>query len=351
GYESSPEETTDANSNGTNNIPTGDESDNGPLYKVELTYRNINTKKCYALGLIKTLELETICKGLGLSLFKRDGSPQALGAVNYANDVEWICQISMGTPQQSFLVALDTASADLWVPCIDCENCQNKRLFDYSQSSTYQENDDNFSITYMDGSSSNGWMEMDTLQVGYMSIQNQQFAMIYSISSAFQNDVIDGIIGFGMFKFLFITPFTNMYNQGLIPQQIFSVQLRPARNKTTYGGIFIFGGIDSRLYQGPITYTPVTYKLFWQIGIDAVEYNGKSVTKSSSSQKQQAIVDTATALLILGTSVVKTLHQKLKGKYDSSSNTWKVPCNLKNNVKVSIRINGVSLQINCKFTM
>ncbi|CAG8517700.1 16685_t:CDS:2, partial [Racocetra persica] len=167
-YESSPEETTDVNSNDTNNIPTGDESDNGPLYKVELTYR---------------IEL-------------------------------------------------------------------------------------------------------------YPGTQ---------------------------------TPFTNMYNQGLIPQQIFSVQLRPARNKTTYGGIFIFGGIDSRLYQGPITYTPVTYKFFWQIGIDAVEYNGKSVTKSSNSQKQQAIEN-----MIL------------------SSNTWQVPCNLKNNVEVSIKINGVSLPINYK---
>ncbi|CAG8666826.1 16074_t:CDS:2, partial [Dentiscutata heterogama] len=142
------------------------------------------------------------------------------------------------------------------------------------------------------------------------------------------------------------TPFTNMYNQGLIPQQIFSVQLRPARNKTNYGGIFVFGGIDSNLYTGSITYTPVTYKYFWQIGIDAVEYNGKAVTSSLKGRKQQCIVDTATALLILGTNVAKTLHTSMNGKYDSSSQRWQVPCNLNSSTKVSIRINGVSLPIN-----
>ncbi|CAG8666073.1 8036_t:CDS:2, partial [Racocetra fulgida] len=280
------------------------------LYQVELTYRNISTKYCYALALIKTQILENIISeltditsdlGLDNLLSKRAGSSQALGAVNYANDVEWISQISMGTPQQSFLVVLDTGSADLWIPCIDCYNCKNKRLFDYYSSSTIQYNDDNFYITYADNSSSRGWMETDTLQVGYMTIQDQQFAMVYDMSKAFQTDVIDGYDSLSVYPGT-KTPFTNMYNQGLIPREIFSVQLRPARNKTTYGGIFIFGGIDSRLYTGSITYTPVTYQHFWQVGIDAVLYNGNNVF-TSSRNKQQVIIDTATALLIVGTNV------------------------------------------------
>ncbi|CAG8503739.1 8099_t:CDS:2 [Racocetra persica] len=332
------------------------------LYQVDLTYRNISTKYCYALALIKTQLLDNIISGLTSSitditsdlginnlLSKRAGSSQAIGAVNYANDVEWISQISMGTPQQSSLVVLDTGSADLWIPCIDCYNCKNKRLYDYTQSSTIQYNGDDFSITYADGSSSKGWMEMDTLQVGYMTIQDQQFAMVYDMSKAFQTDVIDGVVGCGYDSLSVYsgtqTPLTNMYNQGLIPQRIFSVQLRPARNKTTYGGIFIFGGIDSRLYTGSITYTPVTYKYFWQIGIDAVLYNGNNVF-TSSRNKQQVIIDTATALLIVGTNVARTLHSNMRGKYDSSSQTWQVPCNLNSNVQVSIKINGVTLQIN-----
>ncbi|KAF0434569.1 peptidase A1 [Gigaspora margarita] len=344
--ENSLKEIPELKNNYTNNVPTTDKrATNSNLFHVELTHRSIDTKRCYASALIKHALRFRSNKGLS----KRVSKPQALGAVNYANDVEWICQISLGTPQQSFLVALDTASSDLWVPCIDCYNCNNKRLFNYSKSSTIQYNDDDFSITYADGSGSNGWIEQDTLQVGYMTIKSQIFAIIYDISSAFQSDVIDGVLGLGYDSLSVYpgtqTPFTNMIKQGLIPQQIFSVQLRPARNKTAYGGIFVFGGIDTSLYKGSITYTPVTLKSFWQIGLDAVEYNGKAITTTSKS-KQQAIVDTATALLILGTNVVTTLHTNIKGKYDTASKTWQVPCNLNSNVKVSIRINGVSFAIN-----
>ncbi|CAG8737352.1 4048_t:CDS:2, partial [Dentiscutata erythropus] len=275
---------------------------------------------------------------------------QEIGAINYANDVEWISQISLGTPLQSFLVAFDTGSADLWVPCVYCDNCNNKRLYDDTRSSTIKYDDNDFSITYADGSCSYGWIELDTLQVGSMSIKSQTFAIIYSISSAFQSDVIDGVVGLGYDSLSVYpgtkTPLTNMINQRLIPKKIFSVQLRPARNKTSYGGIFVFGGLDTTLYKGSITYAPVTVKNFWQIGIDAVLYNGKATFTSPRNSKQQAIVDTGTALLIMGKSVVTTLHSSMKGKYDSSSQTWQVPCNLNSNVQISIQINGVQLPIN-----
>ncbi|CAG8553787.1 3235_t:CDS:2, partial [Dentiscutata heterogama] len=307
-----------------------------------LSYRNISTKKCYASALNK--------HRLRLNNSNKRATIQEIGAVDYANDVEWISQISLGTPPQSFLIAFDTASADLWVPCIYCDNCDNKRLYDDTQSSTIQYDYDDFSITYADGSSSNGWIQLDTLQIGSMSIESQMFAMIYDISSAFQHDVIDGIVGLGYDSLSVYpgttTPLTNMINQRLIPKKIFSVQLRPSRSKTSYGGIFVFGGIDSTLYKGSITYAPVTVKNFWQIGIGAVLYNGKATFTSPKNSKQQAIVDTGTALLILGKSVVTTLHSNMKGKYDSSSQTWQVPCNLNSNVQISIQINGVTLPIN-----
>ncbi|CAG8805691.1 12035_t:CDS:2, partial [Gigaspora rosea] len=164
-------------------------STNGPatdeLLRVELTYRQIDTRLCYALAMVKytarllQLGIDNVVGTVGntvgtvgntvgntvsslgktLGLSKR-ASNQYLGAINYANDVEWISQISMGTPPQSFLVVLDTASSDLWIPCIDCSDCSNKRLFDYTESSTIQYDNSDFSITYADGSRSRGWEEL-----------------------------------------------------------------------------------------------------------------------------------------------------------------------------------------------
>jgi hypothetical protein len=49
---------------------------------------------------------------------------------------------------------------------------------------------------------------------------------------------------------------------------------------------------------------------------------------------------------VLGTSVVKSIHDKLKGNFDSKTKTWQVPCNLSKSNKLSIRINKVPFFVN-----
>ncbi|CAG8623406.1 15065_t:CDS:2, partial [Acaulospora morrowiae] len=277
------------------------------------------------------------------------GQIQAIGVIGIANDVEWVAQISLGSTQQPFLIDIDTGSADLWVPSVNCVDCGNHRMFNPQGSSTYVALDIPFQIQYADGGGSQGLVEQDTLQVGYMSVKNQRFAMITSMSYQFVVDVVDGVMGLGYDSLSMIsgtaTPLTNMVNQGLIPHAIFSLQLRPARIQSSYGGEYVFGGVDSTLFTGPITYTSVTRQLYWQIAIDSVELNGLIVGGS----KQQVIVDSGSALMILGTSVVNTIIKKVGGMYDSVTGTWQVPCNLANQTnppKIAIRINKVAWIIN-----
>ncbi|CAG8489410.1 7006_t:CDS:2 [Acaulospora colombiana] len=274
---------------------------------------------------------------------------QAIGVVDVMEDVEWVAQISIGTPQQPFLVNIDTGSSDFWVPAVNCRSCGNHRKFNPQQSSTFVAIGSPFNIQYSDGSNSHGMVEQDTLQVGYMSIAKQRFSMISNMSPQFVADVVDGIMGLGYDSLSMVpgsvTPLTNMLNQGLIPHAIFSVQLRADRVNSSYGGKFIFGGMDTTLFTGPITYTAVTRQLYWQITIDGVEVNGKIIGGTS----QQVILDSGTALMILGTSVVSAIINKVGGKYDSNTGTWQVPCGMasgKNSVQVAIRINNVAWVIN-----
>ncbi|CAG8452823.1 853_t:CDS:2 [Acaulospora morrowiae] len=249
---------------------------------------------------------------------------QAIGLIGLTNDVEWVAQIAVGTPPQPFLISIDTASADLWIPSTKCTRCGKSRLFDPKKSSTFTAINSRFQIQYADGSSSTGLVEQ------------------------FMVDVIDGIMGLGYDSLAAAagtsTPLSNMLNQGLIPRAVFSVQLRPARIQSSYGGEFTFGGVDTSLFTGPITYTSVTQQLYWQISIDGVEMNEQVISGS-----QQVIVDTGTSLMVLGTDVVNNIIRKVKGRYDSSTGTWQVPCNIasgSNAVKIAIRINGVAWTIN-----
>jgi len=271
------------------------------------------------------------------------------GVVNLYNDNEWVGQIDLGTPGQSFLVNFDTGSADLWVPSVACgEICKAHSRYNSFKSSTFRYVGSRFQIRYADGSTSQGNNNKDTLTIGNLKIPSQDFASVRTTSAALSEDLIDGIFGLGYDALSMVqgtvTPFTNMIRNKLIPRAIFSIQLRPARLGSRLGGIIIFGGIDPNLYLGNIVYTPVTKKLFWQIAIDSINLAGKSL----GGVKQQVIVDSGATMLIVGTQVAQAIHSKLGGNFDPKSGYWTLPCDAvrNQNNKLVIKIGGASFSIN-----
>ncbi|CAJ0847773.1 3341_t:CDS:2 [Entrophospora sp. SA101] len=283
-------------------------------------------------------------------------SPQAVGVVNFLNDNEWIGQISLGTPPQPFLINFDTGSADLWIPSSECgDECKSHRRFEEEKSSTFTPIGKKFKISYGDGSSSSGFINKDNLKIGAKVIKNQVFASVEDVSEILANDVIDGILGLGYEALSMVrgidTPFTSMVKQKLLPRGIFSVQLRPKRAiKGPLGGVFIFGGVDPKLFFNPITFTRVTRKLFWQIAINGIMADGVIV----GGKSQQCIVDTGTTLLVIGNKEAKAIHNRVGGRFDKRTKTWQVPCDLatskkKRPLKIVIVINKTPFSIDRKF--
>lgn len=85
-----------------------------------------------------------------------------------------------------------------------------------------------------------------------MSIKNQVFAEATSISSNFDDQKYDGILGLG-YKSIAqdgVTPVLyNMYSQGLIPAPVFSFYLNRDES-AAFGGEVVFGGSDPNYYSG-----------------------------------------------------------------------------------------------------
>nr|XP_014099872.1 lysosomal aspartic protease-like [Bactrocera oleae] len=219
---------------------------------------------------------------------------------NYLN-MEYYGNITIGTPPQEFLVLFDTGSSNLWVPSSSCSTsnvaCQNHNKYNSSASSTYVANGESFSIQYGSGSLS-GFLSQDTVSVAGLTIRNQVFAeAMQEPGNIFVNTGYDGLMGMAfqqMSSGNVVPPFYNMWSQGLISQNLFSFYLARA-GTSSQGGEMILGGSDSSLYQGSLTYVPISEQGYWQFAMDGGSIGGLVLCDGGC----QAIADTGTSLIVV----------------------------------------------------
>ncbi|CAF2429997.1 unnamed protein product [Rotaria sp. Silwood2] len=193
----------------------------------------------------------------------------------------WIGLISIGIPGKTFIVNFDTGSTDFWVPSIQClSTCGN------------------------------------------LSVLNQAFAQANNISG-FSSSTFDGVLGLAYPSLG--TPgqipiFYNMWQQGLIPNPIFSFYFNP--NPNAYpGGELIFGGADLTRYLGSITYVDVIILAYWEFMMNSVQTNGKTICSNC-----RAILDTGTTLIVGPSNQIALLNYVIGGTYEPETGLYAVDC-------------------------
>lgn len=214
----------------------------------------------------------------------------------------------------------DTGSSDLWVPSSSCSACGSHPEFDSSASTTYVASSTVFDITYGSGSVS-GIQAYDTVTIGDLSVTDQEFALVSTVFNGYSSGKFDGLLGLG-YEILSVnqatTPLDNMYNEGLISDKVFAFKLG---NSDGEDGELLFGGIDSSLYTGDITYVPVVEQAYWEISLDGVSVDG---TTYGSSTK--AIVDSGTSLLTGPTSTVSKIASTLGAVEIGNTGYYELEC-------------------------
>ncbi|VDN22939.1 unnamed protein product [Gongylonema pulchrum] len=122
------------------------------------------------------------------------------------DDLEYLGNITIGTPPQYFQIVLDTGSSNLWIPSASCTSlsCTVHNQFNETASSTYANNGTSWYIGYLDGSGADGVLGTDIVRL----------------------DPADGILGLG-FTSLAINhvspPLINAIQQKLLQEPIFTV--------------------------------------------------------------------------------------------------------------------------------
>ncbi|XP_029378590.1 gastricsin [Echeneis naucrates] len=263
---------------------------------------------------------------------------------NYADNT-YFGAITVGTPPQSFQVLFDTGSSNLWVDSIYCntEACNTHKKFNPQQSSTFRGTGQTFYLPYGAGSL-NGVFGYDTVAVGGFVINNQEVGL--STNEPGENFVVaqfDGILGLAYPSISVggATPvMDNMISLNLLDADMFAFYLSGGGQQ---GSVLSFGGVDNSLFQGEISWTPVTSQSYWEIGVEGFRINSQET--GWCSQGCRAIVDTGTSMLTVPHQFLGDIMQAI-GAQEKQYGGFSVDCSQVGNLPtLTFVISGVSFPL------
>ncbi|KAI1502493.1 mitochondrial elongation factor g 1-like protein [Biscogniauxia marginata] len=294
---------------------------------------------------------------------RADGAPKlsrrADGTVeevitNEKNRGGYFASCSVGTPAQNLTLQLDTGSSDIWVPSSSANVCASESIdssgtqgcslgsYDPDSSQTFQivgEND--FSISYVDGSHSEGDYITETFQIGDASIENMTMGLGLDTSIPY------GLVGVGYALNEAIVAASGrassaydnlpvqMREQGLINSNAYSLWLNDLDAST---GNILFGGIDTDKYQGELTRIDIyqdsrsqafTSFLVAMTSLAAYSSSG-SDTLSSSEFPIPVVLDSGTTFSYLPNDLAQQVWREVGAGYNSQFGVAVLPCEMEN---------------------
>ncbi|EJF64945.1 acid protease [Dichomitus squalens LYAD-421 SS1] len=218
-------------------------------------------------------------------------------------------------------LALDTASADLWVVSSNCTTSQcNLPKYPLAfQSPTFVSVNSNttaFGVSYADGTGAAGFIARESVSIGNLTVPTQAFGLAGTSNVTFKDDV-SGVLGLGFPRLSDIsgtisnaTPFfASLAQNGSLDYPVFGLSL--TRDTS---GTLTFGAIDGSIVANRslvelnevVPFAPFGSQgnsssyLQWAIVLDGISVNGTSLTPEPTYPVQTmnntiALIDVGTA--------------------------------------------------------
>lgn len=242
---------------------------------------------------------------------------------NY-DDAQYFGTVGIGSPPQYFKLVFDTGSSNLWVPSYSCTTlaCFVHNTYKSSSSSTYVKNGTLFNITYGSGGVE-GFTSQDTVTWGTYAIPKTLFAEITNLQGVgFIAGKFDGILGMAWPSIAvnnIVPPFQNLFNQGSIVANQFSVYLSKIAGSA--GSVLVLGGTQSGLAKTAFSYVPLISQTYWMVNLGGIDIGTSKIPFSGL----QAIIDTGTSLIVANSEIIDYIKLKIGIVNTDCSNLAQLP--------------------------
>jgi len=258
------------------------------------------------------------------------------------SDITYTVNVSIGTPPQYFVVAVDTTWSSFWVPDVnfhpsgsDCAGgvCYDLDHFDPTKSSTYYSPGPIFTPPAGDspiiGNIGFDYVGLGDAQLGQVRVPNGTVGMITELHNQYQLEY-DGLLGLG----LYVDPntpevkpvFKSAVDAGVVDQPVFSIWLQNTGEAAAggNGGQITFGSVDDEHCSSDILYTPTNDDNYWRFAIDGVAVNDLKTLHAWN-----AISDSGSQINYVPIGVLDDLTRSTNATYDFDTGLYRVDCTAK----------------------
>ncbi|WVQ62327.1 uncharacterized protein L199_000466 [Kwoniella botswanensis] len=282
---------------------------------------------------------------------KNSDSELIQGGLDYiieANDIGYLSEIQIGTPAQTFLMIMDTGSADTWVPSTSCgvANCGDHTALGADNSDTFQASQTQFQVTYGSGAVA-GVLAADSMTIAGMTVVNHVMGVTLQESVQFSasNVPFDGLVGLALGKLSnqgVQTPLESLASTGLIKNPILGIALGRL-NDGENNGELVFGQANTAKLDATTTQTlqVTSQEGFWQVDMAAVTIDGTNAVTG-----RQAILDTGTSLMIAPPADAAAFHAQINGAADVGGGMFSIPCTI--DQEITMTFGNVAFQIDVR---
>ncbi|KAF9226999.1 acid protease [Gyrodon lividus] len=262
---------------------------------------------------------------------KRNSGGLPLASLSDAD--RWFGTISIGTPPRNFAVLFDTGSSDLVLPGVDCDDsCSGHTLYDPEASLTSADLGKPFGAHFLGGHSVVGHQYVDNVTIAGLTATYQPLVVASHYSDGFRKGQFpaDGVLGMA-FQALSVNNespvFQTFVTEGQTDEPVFAFSLAAAAPE------LYIGGTNRAMYTGDFTWTQVIQQGYWQVHINNVVANGRSVLTNVA-----AIIDTGTLLIHGPPRDVAALYQAIGGTPFAGLETfYSFPCDAVPSISFTFR--------------
>ncbi|KAI6240423.1 Asp-1 [Aphelenchoides fujianensis] len=231
--------------------------------------------------------------------------------LSYKNDY-FVTEVSLGTPPQNFIVAIDELEAQFWVldRSYKGSTLPSQHLYDAEKSTTSQLIDDEYEGIYLEGSAL-GFTINDTLQLQGLAYDGQSFGSIQTLSDEFGQWSVDGLFGFGDIgpdefgEYPYDNPLYNVASQ--LDESTYTLWLS-RQNVPQQGflnGALTLGGFDSAHCDANVVSQEELFYFFAYV----IEVDGISIGAYSKEQEYLGMVNIGMPFVSLPTAELNVVQK------------------------------------------